>query len=73
MNKLFQYSALPLALLQACGAIAEVPDDGLELVERITVTATRKERLDTDLAMSVHGINKEQLNIDNGSRCQNKI
>ena len=32
----------------------------------ITITATRRETLDTDLAMSVHGISKEELEIDNG-------
>ena len=35
-------------------------------VERITVTANRKEMLDTDLAMSVHGIGKDTLALDNG-------
>lgn len=34
--------------------------------ERITITATRKESLDTDLAMSVHGISKDELEVDNG-------
>ncbi|MCP3675515.1 MAG: TonB-dependent receptor, partial [Gammaproteobacteria bacterium] len=32
----------------------------------ITITATRKEALDTDLAMSVHGISKDELELDNG-------
>jgi len=35
-------------------------------IERITVTASRKEALDTDLAMSVHGIGKDELKVDNG-------
>ncbi len=35
-------------------------------IERMTITATRKETLDTDLAMSVHGIGKEELQMDNG-------
>jgi len=35
-------------------------------LERITVTANRKESLDTDLAMSVHSVGKEELAIDNG-------
>ncbi len=35
-------------------------------VERITVTASRKEMLDTDLAMSVHGVGKDELGLDNG-------
>jgi len=32
----------------------------------ITITANRKETLDTDLAMSVHGISKDELKLDNG-------
>ena len=35
-------------------------------IERISITATRKESLDTDLAMSVHSINSDELKIDNG-------
>lgn len=35
-------------------------------LERITITANRKEALDTDLAMSVHGIGKDELDLDNG-------
>jgi len=35
-------------------------------IERISITATRKESLDTDLAMSVHSINSAELKIDNG-------
>lgn len=35
-------------------------------VERITVTATRKETLDTDLAMSIHGVGKDEMGLDNG-------
>jgi len=34
--------------------------------EHITVTAYRKESLNTDLAMSVHGIEKSELQLDNG-------
>jgi len=34
--------------------------------ERISITANRKESLDTDLAMSVHSVGKEELGIDNG-------
>ena len=37
-----------------------------ENIEHITVTAYRKESLNTDLAMSVHGIEKEDLQLDNG-------
>ncbi len=35
-------------------------------LERITITANRKESLDTDLAMSVHSVGKEELGLDNG-------
>ncbi len=35
-------------------------------VERITITANRKETQDTDLAMSVHSIGEEELTLDNG-------
>jgi len=34
--------------------------------ERITVTATRRESLDTDLAMSVHSVGADELAVDNG-------
>jgi len=40
--------------------------DVLDGTERITITSNRKEALDTDLAMSVHGIGKGELAIDNG-------
>ena len=35
-------------------------------LERITVTANRKQNFDTDLAMSVQSINKDALSLDNG-------
>ncbi len=38
----------------------------LDDVERIYVTATRQEVLDTDLAMSVHGVGKDALELDSG-------
>jgi len=40
--------------------------DVLDGTERITITSNRKEALDTDLAMSVHGVGKGELAIDNG-------
>lgn len=43
-----------------------VQDEQFYNVERITVTASRKVALDTDLAMSVHGISEDQLKLDNG-------
>lgn len=69
MNKKIKISLLALLVSQYSGTVlAETPtvasDD--ENVERITVTATRKESLDTDLAMSVKGIGEEELALDNG-------
>ncbi|MBA6232652.1 MULTISPECIES: TonB-dependent receptor [unclassified Colwellia] len=56
--------------ISQCGTslAAETRATKVELndLERITVTANRKESLDTDLAMSVHSIGKEELAIDNG-------
>ncbi len=69
MNKKIQISLLSLLVSQYCGtAFAETPvmDDEAAGFERITVTATRQESLDTDLAMSVKGVGKEELALDNG-------
>lgn len=69
MNKKIKISLLSLLVSQSCGsAFAESPemDDGAAGFERMTVTATRRETLDTDLAMSVKGVGKEELALDNG-------
>jgi len=69
MNKRTKISLLSLLVSQYCGsAFAETPamDDGADSFERITVTATRQETLDTDLAMSVIGVGEEELALDNG-------
>lgn len=69
MNKKIKISLLSLVISQYCGsAFAETPviDDGADSFERITVTASRQESLDTDLAMSVKGVGKEELALDNG-------
>ncbi|MBL4899167.1 MAG: TonB-dependent receptor [Colwellia sp.] len=69
MNKKIRISLLSLLVSQYCGtAFADTPtmDDGAYLVERMTVTATRRESLDTDLAMSVKGVGEEELALDNG-------
>lgn len=68
MNRSIKVSLLALIVSQYCGTVfAETPvmddDDGFE---RITVTATRQESLDTDLAMSVKGVGKDELALDNG-------
>lgn len=68
----FKFSLLFLAIAQSClssNALAEQieqPDGSLNSFERVTVTATRKEQLDTDLAMSVHGVGEDDLALDNG-------
>ncbi|MBL0711587.1 MAG: TonB-dependent receptor [Colwellia sp.] len=69
MNKKIKISLLSLLTSQYCGyAFAQSPviDAKAESFERITVTATRQESLDTDLAMSVKGVGKEELALDNG-------
>lgn len=68
-NKILTPTLLALLIANTCYAHGydEAPDPKLENnLERITVTATRKEALDTDLAMSVHGVSKEELQMDNG-------
>ncbi len=68
MNTKIKISLLSLIVSQYCGsAFADTPemDEGANF-ERITVTATRQESLDTDLAMSVKGVGKDELALDNG-------
>jgi len=43
-----------------------ISNTALQEVERLTITATRQEKLDTDLAMSVQSIGKALLDVDNG-------
>ncbi|MEY8199442.1 MAG: hypothetical protein RPS47_09395, partial [Colwellia sp.] len=67
-NKIFTPSLLALVIANTCYASsAEIlPDSSVKSdLERIIVTATRKEALDTDLAMSVHGVSQEELQMDN--------
>lgn len=68
MNKRTKISILSLLVSQYCGtAFADSPKvDVGGGFERITVTASRQESLDTDLAMSVKGVGKEELALDNG-------
>jgi outer membrane receptor protein involved in Fe transport len=71
MKKLMKLCVAALVVSQYCGTLAAdtisaesgFDDDSLE---RITVIATRRESLDTDLAMSVHSIGKDGLEVDNG-------
>ena len=68
MNKKLKISLLSLLVSQSCTtAFADTPemDEGAGF-ERITVTASRQESLDTDLAMSVKGVGEEELALDNG-------
>lgn len=69
MNKKIKISLLSLIVSQYCGFVlaetSSITDEGVNL-ERITVTASRQESLDTDLAMSVKGVGKEELALDNG-------
>lgn len=62
-------SVLGVLVSQYCAtAFAEKTDlteEGAS-VERIIITATRRESLDTDLAMSVQSIGAEELALDNG-------
>ncbi len=70
MKSQFTLSLLALVIANASYANSEVTSDGADgadgSLERITVTATRREALDTDLPMSVHGVGKEELKLDNG-------
>jgi len=67
--KILPLSILALSITNSCYASSSetLPDGSAKSdVERMIITATRKEALDTDLAMSVHGISKEELQMDNG-------
>lgn len=69
MNTKLKISLLSLLVSQYyTSAFADTPavNNAADSVERMTVTATRRESLDTDLAMSVKGVGKEELALDNG-------
>jgi outer membrane receptor protein involved in Fe transport len=75
MKTTTKLSIIALITSQYCASLAAEtltdtiqPDATIESsdFERITVTANRKESLDTDLPMSVHGVSKEELDLDNG-------
>ena len=69
MNRKLKISLLSLIISQYCTtafAFTHATANGADGYERITVTATRQESLDTDLAMSVKGVSKDELAIDNG-------
>ena len=67
----FNLSVISLAVagvVFASSAVAAIDTKGEKkaTTERITVTANRKENLDTDLAMSVDSVNADELALDNG-------
>ena len=67
--KIFPLILFTLIIANSCYSLASetLPDGSAKSdVERMIITATRKEALDTDLAMSVHGVSKEELIMDNG-------
>ena len=65
-NQLFVFCSLASQFGGVAVAETQAEPTILNNLERITVTAARRESLDTDLAMSVKGINKEELALDNG-------
>lgn len=70
MTKTLKLSLVALLINQwSVGVTAETllsNENDDNRIERLTVTATRQETLDTDLAMSVHGVGKDELDLDNG-------
>ncbi|MEW6991837.1 TonB-dependent receptor [Colwelliaceae bacterium 6441] len=71
MNKSIKLSLITLVVSQYCSTLSAetIAPEGEGVThdfERITITANRKESLDTDLAMSVHGVGKDELVVDNG-------
>ena len=77
MKTSIKLSMLAIITCQYCASLAaetlpelttKIPRTAIEPenLERISITANRKESLDTDLAMSVHSVGEEELAIDNG-------
>ncbi|BAJ00619.1 TonB-dependent receptor [Shewanella violacea] len=76
MTKKVKYCLFSLLVIQYCNpaladTLSPLYDQGN--IERISVTATRQESLDTDLAMSLQGISKEELAIDNGQHAAESL
>lgn len=70
----FKLSALSLALLAVANPILAEQSQTPEIkTERITVTANRKENLDTDLPMSVESVGSEELALDNGQHAAESL
>ena len=65
---------IAVGIIMACSTTyANENNTGFENIERISVTASRKAALDTDLAMSVHSVGKEELGIDNGQHVSESL
>ncbi len=76
MKTHFNLSLLALVIASSFQASAtdKTPDGAVRpAVERLTITATRRETVDTDLAMSVHGIGKDELAVDNGQHAAESL
>ena len=76
LNNIFKLSAIAIAFtgIWDC-AHAEIIEDEQEQMklERITITANRREEFNTDLAMSVQGVNGKELDLDNGQHLAESI
>lgn len=76
---LFTLSLISLALGGFCNAaFAETAETSSKIsskanLERITVTANRKENLDTDLAMSVQAVDTAELALDSGQHVADSL
>jgi iron complex outermembrane receptor protein len=70
MKRIIKLSLIAFIVSQYChsvsAAVVSPKANVVDNVERITITSNRKETLDTDLIMSVHGVGKKELAIDNG-------
>ena len=70
MKYIIKLPVITLIVSQYCHSVSAnstvAEGVGIDSIERITVTANRKQALDTDLAMSVHSVGKGELNVDNG-------
>ncbi|SFD12553.1 TonB-dependent receptor [Pseudoalteromonas denitrificans] len=65
MNTKLKLSLISFALSTSFYSFAQNNKTTLEHIERISITANRQASLDTDLAMSVHSINADELKLDN--------
>ncbi len=76
MKNTIKFSILAISIVSCYTTLlAEdlVDDTAITDGGTLTVTATRRETLDTDLAMSVDGIGKNELEIDNGQHAAESL